>query len=423
MRKTEIFEEVVQIVKHDASFCKDNLGADAEQYRAKISDDMDEEEFLYLVQSYLASFHVKAHLHFYREDRDFFALRVMRYENALYVIDTAPNAPLTVGDKIVEIDGHSVEEYAALHRDMLHGEPPERQGFSWRKLLTFAKELLVVHPDGTEARCPVPMTNEWDSGEKYFCKQLRDNVAYLRLADFGDDIAIAKMYQENDELLRNSEYLVIDVRENGGGNDSAYQPLLKYCLPEGKGTDSLEDGCFDGEMEINYSPRNCDARLARFESILKQDIPADTRAMLSNMVKELKENYGKGFVVYRSASAEEKPSSGYMGTALPKRVFLLTDEDCGSSGDAFVDTMRKSPIVTVVGRPTMGILDYSNCTATELGDYRLIYPTSRNRYLDKGVQMRGHGIPVDVFVPWTPKHLERDVDLDTALALIDEQQA
>lgn len=423
MTKTEIFEEVVQIVTRDASFCKDGLGADAEQYRAKISDDMDEEVFLYVMQSYIASFCVKAHLYFYRGDRDYLAARVVRYENALYVVDAAPDASLTKGDRIVGIDGYSVEEFADLQREMLHGEPSERQGFSWCRLLTFAKELLVIHSDGTEEHCPVPMTDDWDSGERYACKQLRDDVVYLRLADFGDDVAIAKMYQENEALLENSEYLVIDVRQNGGGNDSAFRPLLKYCLPEGKGEEILEDGMFNGGMEINYSPRNCDSRLALFEPVLEQDIPADTRAMLSRFVRELKENYGKGFVVCKNENSEEFSQSGYIGAALPKRVFILTDEDCGSSGEAFVDTMRKSPIVTVVGRPTMGILDYSNCTSADFGAYQMIYPTSRNLYLDKGVQMRGHGVPVDVLVPWTPEHLSRDVELDTVLALINKERA
>lgn len=416
MTKTQIFEEVVSIMKTDASCCKDEPGADPEQYRCQITDDMEDEAFLYLMQSYIASFHVKAHLHFMKKNRAFLPFHVKRYQDALYVFDTAPNSPLQVGDRIDHIDGQSVRDYAALHLDMLHGEPEERQGFSWAKLLTFAHEISVVGPDGTRQTRPIQLTTTWETADPYVCKKLRENVAYLRLADFADDIAIAKTYAENDTLLRESEYLIIDVRANGGGNDSAFMPLLEFCLPEGIAADTLKAGIYDGGIEMNYSVRNCDARIAMLEAHMQQEIPADTRNMLSSMLNQLKQNYGKGFVAYTEEDTESLP---HIGAALPKKVFLITDEDCGSSGDSFVDMMRKSPKVTVVGRPTMGILDFSNCTLADFGEYALFYPTSRNLYLDRGIRMRGHGIPVDLEIPWTPEHLVRDVDLDTVLEEID----
>ncbi len=416
MTKTEIFEEVVDIVKTDASFCKDEHGADCEKYRSMIFDDMDDREFLYLMQSYIASFHVLGHLSFYQNSSAFLSFGVMRYKNALYVTEVAPDSPIKVGDKIECIDGYGVDEYALLHNDMLYGEAEERQGICWRKLLRFANELTVRHADGSVSLCPVPLTNDWPDTDKYYCKRLRENVAYMRLMDFADDIAIANMYKENDALLRSSEYLIIDVRANGGGNDSAFMPLLEFCLGEGEKSTDLKDGIFDSGMEINYSARNCDSRIKMFEEHLKGDIPADTRSMLTSFLESMKEMYGKGFVKYESDIREENP---YIGSPLPKKVFIITDENCGSSGDAFVDTMRKSSIVTVVGRPTMGILDFSNCTYADFGDYQLVYPTSRNLYLDKGVQMRNHGVPVDIYIPWTPDHLKRDVELDTVLELID----
>lgn len=40
------------------------------------------------------------------------------------------------------------------------------------------------------------------------------------------------------------------------------------------------------------------------------------------------------------------------------------------------------------------------------------------RCLDKGIHYMGVGYPVDIFIPWTPEHLEHDVDLEKALELI-----
>ncbi len=151
---------------------------------------------------------------------------------------------------------------------------------------------------------------------------------------------------------------------------------------------------------------------------MKQELPIDTRNMLTKMLDELKENRGKGFVAFYEGE-EELP---YIGTALPKKVYIITDERCGSSGDAFVYNMRRSDKVTVVGCPTTGVLDFSNCTWVDYGHFKLVYPTSRNLYLDKGVRMRGRGVAVDIPIPWTPEHLNRDIDLERVLKLIEQNE-
>lgn len=419
MTKTQIFDDVVSVVKNDAAFCKDIAGPDAEYYRAKISDDMDDEAFLYAVQSYLAGFYVIGHLSFRNTARGSFPFTVKRYADALYVVSTAENSPLAIGDKIIGIDGLSVEEYGRRHAAMLYGEEESRQGFAWFTLLSHAKNITAEH-GGDVITLPVVLNGKWDEGESYFCKKLRDNVAYMRLKDFADDTAIVAMYNENDALIRSCEYLIIDVRENGGGNDSAYTPLFGYCLAESETVASLKKGPFDSGIEINYSERNSDSRLSKFEKALEQDIPADTRNMLTRFVNELRQNRGKGFVRF-GGDGDSNADLPYAGSAMPKKVYVITDEECASSGDAFVYDIGKCGKVTVVGRPTMGILDYSNCSGVFYDDYVLVYPTSRSLYLDNGEHMRHRGVPVDVLVPWTPEHCRRDVDLDTVLEMIDKE--
>lgn len=420
MTKTQIFNDIVSIVKHDAAFCKDECGANADIYRAQICDSMDDDSFLYTVQSYLASFHLTGHLSFQNTARGVLPFRVKRYQNELYVCKTALNSPLNIGDKIIQIDGLSVKEYGEQHVDMLCGESESRQGTCWFRLLTFAKRLTVVRNGETEV-IPVELNGEWADEDRYSCKHLSDRITYMRLKDFADDVAIVQMYQENDTLLRSSEYLIIDVRGNNGGNDSAYFPLLEFCLSAGKTAASLEKGPFDSGMEINYTERICDSRLKLFEQMLNQDIPADTRRMLTQFTNELRQNRGKGFVPF-SSDEDSSIDLPYVGTTLPKRVFVLTDEECASSGDAFVHDISKCDKVTVVGRPTMGILDYSNCAGEYYGNFALVYPTSRSLYLDEGIQMSHRGVPVDIYIPWTPEHCARDVDMDTVLNLIDSGQ-
>ncbi|MFU2222025.1 hypothetical protein [Streptococcus pluranimalium] len=65
MIKKEIFETIVDVVHHDSATKKDIVGADPDQYRARISENMSEDDFYYQVRSYLASFGVLSHLNFF----------------------------------------------------------------------------------------------------------------------------------------------------------------------------------------------------------------------------------------------------------------------------------------------------------------------------------------------------------------------
>ena len=112
-----------------------------------------------------------------------------------------------------------------------------------------------------------------------------------------------------------------------------------------------------------------------------------------------------------------------VGRALPHNVWIITDQGRGSSGDAFVQDMSPSPKVTVVGRPTLGILDYSNCSVETWDHFRLLYPTSRSGAVSLGEGMSHKGVPVDHYIPWTPEHLERDVDLEYVLEKIKNQSS
>lgn len=119
---------------------------------------------------------------------------------------------------------------------------------------------------------------------------------------------------------------------------------------------------------------------------------------------------GKGFI-----ESEDEFLDGITGRANPEKVFIITDERCASSGDAFVEVMSFSPKVTVVGRPTMGITDYSNCSVVRFDDFGLIYPTSRDKRIGGGKGLAHKGVPVDKYIAWSPESIYKDVELDYCL--------
>ena len=105
---------------------------------------------------------------------------------------------------------------------------------------------------------------------------------------------------------------------------------------------------------------------------------------------EILANKGKGFVKVAS------DSNVIIGRKYPLKVLVYTDEGCCSAGENFVETVSQSDKVTIIGRPTMGINDYSNCTNAVWGDFYLAYPTSRDCRVDEGKGILGKGVPVDI---------------------------
>jgi hypothetical protein len=61
----------------------------------------------------------------------------------------------------------------------------------------------------------------------------------------------------------------------------------------------------------------------------------------------------------------------------------------------------------------MGITDYSNCVYKDFGDFRFFYPISK---IMKN-HINGIGVNVDIYIPWTPEHLIKDVDLEKVLSM------
>ncbi len=235
------------------------------------------------------------------------------------------------------------------------------------------------------------------------------------MENFYDEEKIGQLYTQIEPLLPMVKNLIIDVRVNSGGSDSLYWPLLKYALPAGK---SYKDMVTDeAGMEILYTPTNVAHRRKLFEQDLRDPhLSAESRAFTESLLADLEVHQGAGFVC---ADDEEDYLAEYKGLeGGPNKIYILSDVRCASSGDNFVQTFKPLPKVTVVGRATLGILDYSNCCFAEFGDDYLMYPTSRSLEIDKGNGMTDRGVEPDIYIPWTPEHLERDVDLDYVLKLI-----
>ena len=106
------------------------------------------------------------------------------------------------------------------------------------------------------------------------------------------------------------------------------------------------------------------------------------------------------------------------GKGVFEKIVILSDTWCEYAGETFIRLCKKSPRVTVLGRPTMGNIDYCNPVSILYeGRFTFTYPMSKTKAAMEGRGLSGKGVPVDVYVPWTPAECTEDILLAKALAL------
>jgi len=419
MKKTEILKQIAEVMNHDAACCKDKKDEAFPKYELLIKEEMSENEFLLTVNSYLSTFGLTGHLFFKKQGQKGLPFRVQRYGDVLYVTEVTKDSLLGVGDKIVEINGGSVKEFYEKYAECFFGEAPERQTPHWNFILKYADQIGYIRGTEDDVKYWNVEVFDWEKGNSpYIIKKITPSVSYLRLDDFVDSSGISSLLEENDYELRVIQNLIIDVRGNGGGNSFSYYPLLKYCLPKRKKLGDLgltDNGAMGYGQEILYSERNCDVRIEIIEEMMQKNLSKSDEDIFEQAIREMRELRGKGFI-----KEIEEDDCDIVGDSEVENVVILTDGSCCSAGDAFVYLFKMLPKVKVFGRPSQGILDYSNVAYALFDEYALVYPTSRLISLDYGKGMMGKGVPVDAYIPWTPEHLERDVDLEYVLKSLRE---
>ncbi len=409
MTKKEIAQTIVDICKNDASFCKDIEGGDANAFISEIKDDMPDKDFLFSVEKYLATFKVWGHLYFYKKSlRQYIGFHVRRFGGSLFITHAEKDMPFSKGDEIIAIDGVAIGEAAEKFAVFFDSDPPDRQGERWETVIANAEFVTVRAKETFDYSI---RTDIQRGGKEPSCvyKLLDRDTSYIKLTNFFDEQDISSIMEyasQDNACIKN---LIIDLRNNCGGNDTGFLPLLKLLLT--KHDPMCSTPIFLGEDEILYTERNADERIKIYKEYLESTTSDEVRMYFIEQIEEQIRNKGKGFL---PAKPDEFlfPTSG---TRYPEKVVVLTDCYCASSAESFVEIASHLQKVTIVGRPTMGINDYANLSRFDFGDYVLHYPTSRSKAIDAGRGTRGRGIAPDIYVPWTPKHIFEDVDLAVAM--------
>ena len=210
-------------------------------------------------------------------------------------------------------------------------------------------------------------------------KQLDKETSYIKIPTFfNNDNKIEKLVATNDKAIRNSKYLIIDLRGNGGGN-SGWSFLLPYVI-----TNPIKQ---DNPL-LRISKDNVQLKRSELESFVKNPMPEETKKYFPDeYVARLKKIYDE-LPTTKDTFYEIPGLTIPVDSVLssPAKVALITDDLCGSSTEYFFQLMKQSKKTTRYGTNSVGMMDYegpSSTTPLPCKSLILMMPVSKSSWTDK----------------------------------------
>ncbi|MFO7829779.1 MAG: S41 family peptidase [Bacteroidales bacterium] len=219
---------------------------------------------------------------------------------------------------------------------------------------------------------------------------LGDSTYYLRIPSFYDNTGNEFVTQHWNEIMTRPN-LIIDIRNNGGGQDNYYQELKRiiYTNPyESKGVE-----WYASKGNIKY-----------FEDAMKKGEIRDGEEGMKwtqALVEAMKKNVG-GFVTHPYSADDDTIVEMDTVYSMPRNIGIIINEVNASAAEQFLLAAQQSEKVILFGNcSTAGVLDYSNITPNPLpsNNYQLWCPMTRSKRLPDN-PIDNIGIAPDVFIPF-----------------------
>jgi hypothetical protein len=231
-------------------------------------------------------------------------------------------------------------------------------------------------------------------------KNISPNTFYLKIASFDPDYkpAIDSILKANESLLNSTPNLILDLRDNGGGSDNLWQPLVTYFY-----TNPIK--------YIGVDVLATETTISGWKKYLEnENLSKENIDDIKNKIVKMEGARGQWVNI-----VDDETDSSLKPKPFPKKIVILINKWCGSSTEELLLAARQSSKVILVGENTIGNLDYSNVVQTPFScfPYTLRYASTRSRRLNINQGIDNVGI--------APKyHLSEEADwIKEALTILE----
>ncbi len=219
---------------------------------------------------------------------------------------------------------------------------------------------------------------------------LDDSTYYLRIPSFYNNTGNEFVLKHWNEIASRPN-LIIDIRNNGGGQDNFYEELAKLIYTKSYESKGVEWYASKGNIK-NFEDAMKNGEINNGEEGMKW-----TKALVDVM----KNNVG-GYVTHPYSANDNYMVQDDTVYSMPRNVGIIINEGNASSAEQFLLAAKQSEKVILFGnRNTAGVLDYSNITPNSLpsNNYQLWCPMTRSKRLPEN-PIDNIGIAPNVIIPF-----------------------
>lgn len=412
----------------DMSDCGYSLARASREARA------DMEEFLISARQYLATVGDK-NCRIESLDPDYqewtLGFRARRKGDHLYVVEAREETEVKPGDEIYAIGGQRAAELRKQCRQNIFWEKVDERE-DWDLFLRMYETIEIFREDKTAHRVKLKHYPSTEKAACLSCELQEDGLVYMKIESFADEEAVARLVEEHREELARSRKLILDLRVCGAeGEAAAFLPLLPYLCDDSA---KAEEIIRPRDLYTTYTKGNGQRMLAGLQAYrdslsgeekeaqksFLEEWEADIREKCTR-VRELRAQESKIHERKKYSELPEREETGVEGVwveaaAGPGEVVILTDVTCEYAGEWLVSCVKGMKKVTVIGRPTAGMLDYTQRIRVDYDDImaRFTYPMSRTKEAKEGKGVAFRGVEPDLYLPFSREECTKDLILAKA---------
>jgi hypothetical protein len=217
-------------------------------------------------------------------------------------------------------------------------------------------------------------------------KRLSPKTFYIKIGSFDPDYKpdIDSILKANESLLNSIPNLVLDLRDNGGGSDHLWEPLMPYL--------------YSGPIKfIGVDVLASEQNIAGWKKYLDyENLSQENKDNIREKVRKMEKAKGRWV-----SMGNDEVDSSRTAKEFPKKIVILINKWCGSSTEELLLAARQSSKVILAGENTIGNLDYSNVVQIPFScfPYMLSYATTRSRRLNSSQGIDNIGIAPNFRLP------------------------
>lgn len=202
--------------------------------------------------------------------------------------------------------------------------------------------------------------------------EVKGDFAYLRIPTFSGNSfkELSKLYKESAAEIHKTPYLIIDVRNNGGGSDTNVRPLIDFFYSKPM--------VFKEKLEVFAGKKVKELYKSSFADVMKEreKVSPETIAYYKELIQILEKAKPKTFATIGEGSETIKGKAH----KYPQKVAILYNRGCGSSCETLLFFAKEAKKAILVGENSGGYVGYGNIFPIRTPQYKFTMQASTTRY-------------------------------------------